>query len=116
MVAINNISEASRIVVKVGSALVTRNDGSINEEFLDSIASDLLLLHKNNKEIIIVSSGAISLGNKINKKNKENLSLSESQAASAIGQIELINGWKKSLERKNLNIAQILITADDTEN
>jgi len=103
-------------VVKVGSALVTRNDGSINEEFLDSIASDLLLLHKNNKEIIIVSSGAISLGNKINKKNKENLSLSESQAASAIGQIELINGWKKSLERKNLNIAQILITADDTEN
>ena len=116
MVTINNISEASRIVVKVGSALVTRNDGSINEEFLDSIASDLLLLHKNNKEIIIVSSGAISLGNKINKKNKENLSLSESQAASAIGQIELINGWKKSLERKNLNIAQILITADDTEN
>ena len=105
MVTINNISEASRIVVKVGSALVTRNDGSINEEFLDSIASDLLLLHKNNKEIIIVSSGAISLGNKINKKN---LSLSESQAASAIGQIELINGWKKSLERKNLNIAQIL--------
>ena len=39
----------------------------------------------------------------------------QSQAASSIGQIKLINGWKKSLEKKNLNIAQILITADDTE-
>ena len=115
MVTINNISEASRIVIKVGSSLVTSKDGNINERFLDSIATDLLRLREQNKEIIIVSSGAVSLGNEINK-DKKNLSLSESQAASSIGQIKLINGWKKSLENKGLNIAQILITADDTEN
>lgn len=114
MVTINKIAEASRIVIKVGSSLITRSDGEINEKFLDSISTDLLELSKKNKEIIIVSSGAISLGNNINK-NKKGLSLAESQAASSIGQIKLINGWKKSLEKKNLNIAQILITADDTE-
>ena len=115
MDAINNISEASRIVIKVGSSLVTSKDGNINEGFLDIIASDLLELRNKNKEIIIVSSGAVSLGNIINK-NKNSLSLSESQAASSIGQIKLINGWKNSLEKRDLKIAQILITADDTEN
>ena len=101
MVAINNISEASRIVIKVGSSLVTSKDGNINEGFLDIIASDLLELRNKNKEIIIVSSGAVSLGNIINK-NKNSLSLSESQAASSIGQIKLINGWKNSLEKRDL--------------
>ena len=115
MVAINNISEASRIVIKVGSSLVTSKDGNINEGFLDIIASDLLELRNQNKEIIIVSSGAVSLGN-ITNKNKNSLSLAESQAASSIGQIKLINGWKNSLEKRDLKIAQILITADDTEN
>ena len=114
MVTINNISEASRIIIKVGSSLVTSKDGNIDEKILDSIATDLLKLREQNKEIIIVSSGAVSLGNEINK-DKKNLSLSESQAASSIGQIKLINGWKKSLEKRGLNIAQILITADDTE-
>ena len=103
MVAINNISEASRIVIKVGSSLVTSKDGNINEGFLDIIASDLLELRNKNKEIIIVSSGAVSLGNIINK-NKNSLSLSESQAASSIGQIKLINGWKNSLEKRDLKI------------
>ena len=67
MVTINNISEASRIVIKVGSSLVTSKDGNINERFLDSIATDLLRLREQNKEIIIVSSGAVSLGNEIKK-------------------------------------------------
>ena len=49
MVAINNISEASRIVIKVGSSLVTSKDGNINEGFLDIIASDLLELRNKNK-------------------------------------------------------------------
>ena len=70
MVTINKIAEASRIVIKVGSSLITRSDGEINEKFLDSISTDLLELSKKNKEIIIVSSGAISLGNNINKNKK----------------------------------------------
>ena len=114
MVTINNIEDCKRIVIKVGSSLVTGSSNNIDNKFLDSISSDIKYLHDQNKEVIIVSSGAIALGN-INK-NKKNLSLSESQAASSVGQIKLINGWESALKNKRIKIAQILITAEDTEN
>jgi len=114
MVTINNIEDCKRIVIKVGSSLVTGSSDNIDNKFLDSISNDIKYLHDQNKEIIIVSSGAIALGN-INKSKKK-LSLSESQAASSIGQIKLINGWESALKNKGIEIAQILITAEDTEN
>lgn len=113
MVTIDNISDCKRIVIKVGSSLVTDNSNNIDKKFMDSISNDIQNLHKQNKEVILVSSGAIALGNAI--KNKKKLSLSESQAASAIGQIKLINGWENALKNKGIEIAQILITAEDTE-
>ena len=76
MVTINNISEASRIIIKVGSSRITSKDGNINEKILDSIANDLLKLREQNKEIIIVSSGAVSLGNEINKDSMSQLKTS----------------------------------------
>ena len=114
MDTIKNIKDCARIVVKIGSSLVVKGNKDINEEFLKNISEDLLELNKLGKEIVIVSSGAIALGRKHQKDKK--LTLAESQAASAIGQIELINGWKKVLEKKGLKTAQILITANDTEN
>ena len=114
MVTIKNIEDCKRIVIKVGSSLVTGNSNNIDNKFLDSISSDIKYLYDQNKEVIIVSSGAVALGN-INK-NKKKLSLSESQAASSIGQIKLINGWESALKNKGIEIAQILITAEDTEN
>ena len=114
MVAINNISDCKRVVIKIGSSLVTGNSNDIDKKFLDSISSDIQNLHKQNKEVILVSSGAVALGNK--NKNKKKLSLSESQAASSVGQIKLINGWENALKNKGIQIAQILITAEDTEN
>ena len=110
MVTINNIEDCKRIVIKVGSSLVTGSSNNIDNKFLDSISSDIKYLHDQNKEVIIVSSGAVALGN-INK-NKKKLSLSESQAASSVGQIKLINGWESALKNKGIEIAQILITAE----
>lgn len=69
MVTINNIEDCKRIVVKVGSSLVTGNSNNIDEKFLKSISSDIQYLHNQNKEVILVSSGAIALGN-INKNKK----------------------------------------------
>ena len=108
MVTINNIEDCKRIVIKVGSSLVTAGSNNIDNKFLDSISSDIKYLHDQNKEVIIVSSGAVALGN-INK-NKKKLSLSESQAASSVGQIKLINGWESALKNKGIEIAQIPVS------
>ena len=86
MVTINNIEDCKRIVIKVGSSLVTGSSNNIDNEFLDSISSDIKYLHDQNKEVIIVSSGAVALGN-INK-NKKNY---HSQKAKQLHQLGKLN-------------------------
>ena len=64
-------------------------------KWLSSFAKYIKKLKSNNKEVIIVSSGAIALGCKKMKFNKTNLKLDKSQAIASIGQIELMNLFKK---------------------
>ncbi len=62
-IQLDSISNAKRIVLKVGSALIVNpKTGNINESWVKSLVQDILFLLKNNKEILIVSSGAIALG------------------------------------------------------
>ena len=68
-----------------------------------------------NKKIIIISSGAIALGCKKINHNKSNLKLDKSQAIASIGQIELMNLFSQTFLKYKLNISQILLTLDDTE-
>ena len=67
------------------------------------------------KNVIIVSSGAIALGCKKLNLNKKNLKLDKSQAVASIGQIELMNLFKKNFNLKKINLSQILLTLEDTE-
>mgnify|MGYP001280015468 CR=1 FL=1 len=68
-----------------------------------------------NKEILIVSSGALALGKKVLNIKDVNLKISEKQAIASVGQITMINGWKKSLSKFNLTCGQILLTHNDAE-
>ena len=68
-----------------------------------------------NKKIIIVSSGAIALGCKKMNYKKTNLKLDKSQAIASIGQIELMNLFSQTFSKFKLNISQILLTLEDTE-
>ena len=72
-------------------------------------------LKKKNKKIVIVSSGAIALGCIKMKYNKKNLKLDQSQAIASIGQIELMNLFSNIFSKYKLNISQILLTLEDTE-
>ena len=65
--------------------------------------------------MIIVSSGAIALGCKKLKLSKKNLKLDKSQAVASVGQIELMNLFIKTLGQKKINLSQILLTLEDTE-
>ena len=104
----------NRIVIKIGSAVLASPYGKVNQSVLASISEDIAWLLKNNKEVLVVSSGAIALGRK-KIKLSENLSLAESQAVAAHGQIELMSAWKKNLNKFSIPIGQILLTPRDTE-
>ncbi len=103
------------IVIKIGSSLLVDNKQRIRKKWLSSFAKDIKELKSKNKEVIIVSSGAIALGCKKMHYKKTNLKLDKSQAIASVGQIELINLFSQIFSKFRLNISQILLTLDDTE-
>ena len=103
------------IVIKIGSSLLVDEKRRIRKKWLNSFAKDIKKLKSKNKKIIIVSSGAIALGCKKMNYNKVNLKLDESQAIASVGQIELMNLFSQTFSKFKLNISQILLTLDDTE-
>ncbi|MCI5047029.1 MAG: glutamate 5-kinase [Aquisalinus sp.] len=115
MSAAGRISSANRLVVKVGSALLCDADGKPREEWLSSLAADIAALRKKNIEIVVVTSGAIALG-RLRLGLQGNLRLEEKQAASAAGQVMLSQVWQAAFDRHGIQVAQILLTLDDTEN
>ncbi len=103
------------IVIKIGSSLLVDDKKKIRKKWLSSFAKDIKRLKSKNKKIILVSSGAIALGCKKMNYNKNNLKLDKSQAIASIGQIELMNLFSQTFSKFRLNISQILLTLEDTE-
>ena len=110
-----HLKNSKTIVIKIGSSLLVDDKKKIRKKWLASFAKDIWKLKKNNKKIIIVSSGAIALGCKKMNYDTKNLKLDKSQAIASIGQIELMNLFSETFLKFKLNISQILITLDDTE-
>jgi glutamate 5-kinase len=105
-----------RIVVKVGSSLlVDAGAGGLKRGWLDSLAADIAELHAGQRDILVVSSGAIALGRAVLKIPAGPLKLEDSQAAAAVGQIELARSWSEALGAHGLAAGQILVTLGDTE-
>ena len=113
---IESINKAKRIVLKVGSSLIVNpTTGNINSTWVENLANDILFLLNKNKEVLIVSSGAIALGKtELNLQNRS-LVLSEKQAAAATGQIVLAKAWKNVFEKIEIKCAQILVGHSDLE-
>ena len=104
------------IVVKVGSSLlVDAAAGSLKRAWLVSLAADIAALHKQKRDVIVVSSGAIALGRAVLKLPKGALKLEEAQAAAAVGQIALARAWSEGLSAHGLTAGQVLVTPGDTE-
>ena len=110
------LNNSKRIVIKVGSALITgKKSNLINKKILSNIVSEINLLNKVKKEVLLVSSGALALGRKhLNLKNI-NFKVSEKQAIASVGQVLLINAWKEAFLNHNINCGQILLTHLDAE-
>ena len=109
-------SDYKRIIIKVGSSLlINKKTRTIREDWLLALSEDIANLRKIEKEILIVSSGAIALGRDILVSKQKTLNLEENQAAASIGQIELAYSWKDALRKQNIKCAQVLLSPDDTE-
>jgi glutamate 5-kinase len=105
-----------RIVIKVGSALlVDSSAGSLKRDWLTALAADVAALHKDKRDVLVVSSGAIALGRAILKLPAGSLKLEEAQAAAAVGQIALARAWSESLSAHGIAASQVLLTLGDTE-
>jgi glutamate 5-kinase len=114
----DRLAPFGRVVVKVGSALLTGNEpvaaSGVSEDWLASLAADIAGLRARGTEVLVVSSGAIAIGRAMAGFGKR-LRLEENQAAAAIGQIGLARAWEAALGGHKLRAAQILLTLADTE-
>jgi glutamate 5-kinase len=109
-------ARAKRIVVKIGSALLTdRATGQLKSDWLASLLDDVSALASQGKQVVLVSSGAIALGRHALKLPKGALALEQSQAAAAVGQISLAHAYQELARARGLVAAQILVTLGDTE-
>ena len=109
-------TDARRIVVKIGSSLLVDSAaGALRGEWLNALADDIAALREQGKEVIVVSSGAIALGRNALKLPKGALKLEDSQAAAAVGQIDLAHAYEDAFRARGLVAAQVLLTLGDTE-
>ena len=105
-----------RIVVKVGSSLlVDHAAGGLKRDWLEGLAADIAGLHKDGRDILVVSSGAIALGRAVLGLPRGALKLEEAQGAAAVGQIALARAWSEVLGTYGITAGQVLVTLGDTE-
>jgi len=113
MIMRKTIINCKRVVVKVGSALVTNNGKGLAEDFIENCAKQIAVLQKSGREVILVSSGAIAAGMQRLGWSKRPHAMHALQAAAAIGQMGLTQAYENVFAHHGLKSAQILLTHED---
>ena len=108
----SQLAGCKRIVVKIGTRLITGDATGLNTTFLDSVAQQLAELREDGHEFIIVTSGAVFLGRKLLALRKSEDSTSLRQAAAAAGQPALMRHWSEAL-RHGTQMRADAVTRDD---
>jgi glutamate 5-kinase len=110
------LRNVKRIVVKVGTSVLTDENGRLDSARIAAIVSQVCRIKEKGIDVIIVSSGAIGGGMGILGLKARPTSISHKQAAAAIGQIQLMKLYDDFFKAKGKNIAQVLLTQDDFSN
>ena len=113
MTAATPVASASRIVVKVGSSLVTNEGRGIDHDAVARWAGEIAALASAGKEVVLVSSGAIAEGmQRLGWKTRPR-AIHDLQAAAAVGQMGLVQAYERAFARYGLHTAQVLLTHED---
>lgn len=109
------LTQAKRIVIKVGTSTVTHESGRFNLQNLDHLCWSIANQMNQGKEIILVTSGAIGVGvGRLHLKEKPRV-MREKQAIAAVGQSELMTMYSRLMADYHFVVAQILLTKDDID-
>ena len=109
----SGVSGASRIVVKIGSSSLTRADGGLDLNRIDAVARLVSRWRGRDREVVIVSSGAVAAGLDPLGFSAKPKDLPTVQAAAAMGQGLLMARWTAAFQAHHLDAAQVLLTTDD---
>jgi glutamate 5-kinase len=103
----------NRIVVKVGSNVLTREDGMLNILMMSHIVDQIAALRKAGTEVILVTSGAVAAGRAEFEMQRKLDPVSSRQLWSAVGQVKLINQYAKLFRENGITCAQVLTTKEN---
>jgi glutamate 5-kinase len=110
-------SRSRRVVIKVGSAVLTSTEQGLDQNRIERLASDISSIMAQGHEVVLVSSGAIAAGlAKLGLKKTKGMPLSLKQAAAAIGQSGLMWMYEKTFDKHGKKVAQVLLTREDLSN
>ena len=107
------LTTCKRVVVKIGSSLVASSEGGLHRDRIARLAKEFAALQSNNKELVIVSSGAIVAGIAHLELDAYPQELPLRQAAAAVGQSRVLQAYETAFEESGHKIAQVLLTHQD---
>lgn len=102
-----------KIIVKVGSNVITTKNGLPDEERIEHLVNQLVQIKAKGIEVILVSSGAVAAGRSLIKVSEKQDAVTTRQLLAAIGQVKLINTYANFFAKHNVKCAQVLVTKED---
>lgn len=114
MTAIKSVvADAKRVVIKVGTALLTDNGRGLDEKAIANLAEELSAVQKLGREVVLVSSGSIAEGVRRLGWERRPTEVGQLQAAAAVGQMGLAQAYETEFAKRGVKTAQILLTGAD---
>lgn len=110
----DNLAQAKRVVVKVGTSTLTHSTGKLNLWRIEKLVREIADLANQGKEIILVTSGAVGAGMELLKLKEKPKTIPEKQAAAAVGQGILMHTYEKFFGEYGQVVAQVLLTREDS--
>ena len=107
------LKSIKRVVIKIGSRVLTDDEGGLDPAVIGRICGDIALLRELGKQVVVVSSGAIAAGRSELGLTEKPKTIPQKQAAAAIGQTRLMRAYEEALAPHGLKAAQLLLTSED---
>lgn len=102
-----------RIIIKIGTRALSKEDGQVDEVVLGSIVDQILTLKNDGVEVVLVTSGAVGSGRNLLQSTEDTETVADKQVFAAVGQIKLMETYAQLFEKQGYQCAQVLVTKED---